>query len=34
MRYEKCGRKINSLLVDFFNYDGSDSDYERRKLYD
>lgn len=28
MRCEKCGRKINSLLVDFFNYDGSDSDYE------
>lgn len=28
MRCEKCGRKIDNLLVDFFNYDGSDSDYE------
>ena len=25
---EKCDRKIDSLLVDFFNCDGSDSDYE------
>lgn len=26
MKCEKCGAEINFLLVDVFNYDGSDSD--------
>ena len=27
MKCEKCGKEIDSLLVDCFNYDGSDSCY-------
>ena len=28
MKCEKCGKEIDSLLVNVFNYDGSDSDEE------
>ena len=28
MKCEKCGKQINSLLIDTFNYDGSDNYYE------
>ena len=28
MKCEKCGKEIKNLLVDIFNYDGTDSEYE------
>ena len=28
MKCEKCGKEIDELLINVFNYDGSDSDYK------
>ena len=28
VKCEKCGKEIRSLMINIFNYDGSDGDYE------